>query len=142
MDSHNMYSNNKKSLTYQNYSSSCYQLSSIFFSFFFPLYFYITTQIAHHPSWLIFKKKKKINHATWFCFFLLFFSLHYASTFFFLIRLLHKRFLISVFFHKKTKIMLHVASPHFKLKNIVKHDWKKKSCGMVDCHMSIFFLKK
>ena len=32
-------------------------------------------------------------------------------------------------------------SPHVKFKNIDKRDWKKKSCGMIDCHLSIFFLK-
>ena len=45
----------------------------------------------------------------------------------------------------KKKLMWHVDSPNFKLKNIDKHDRKrkeKKKCGMVDCHMSIFFFFK
>ena len=45
----------------------------------------------------------------------------------------------------KKKLMWHVDSPNFKLKNIDKHDRKKKEkkkCGMVDCHMSISFSLK
>ena len=39
---------------------------------------------------------------------------------------------------KKTKIMLHVDGYMSSLKTLKSMIEKKKSCGMVDCHMSIF----
>ena len=40
---------------------------------------------------------------------------------------------------KKTKIMLHVDGYMSSLKTLKSMiEKKKKSCGMVDCHMSIF----